>query len=81
MIDKLQHRWRVNSRREFFSRAGSGLAGLALGSMLAEDKAQGKDLLAPKPTHHPAGTRASAPPAWNQAKVEKSGIFAAPRLR
>ena len=36
MIDKLKHHWNVSSRREFFTRAGSGLAGMALASMLAE---------------------------------------------
>jgi len=58
MIDTLRHRWQVNSRREFFSRAGSGLAGLALGSLLAEDKAQAKDPMAPQPSHHPATAKA-----------------------
>ena len=36
MIDKLKHHWNVSSRREFFTQAGSGLAGMALASMLAE---------------------------------------------
>jgi hypothetical protein len=40
MIDKLRHHWNVSSRREFFTRAGSGLAGIALASMLAEDAAK-----------------------------------------
>ena len=47
---KLNHHWRVSSRREFFTRAGSGLAGIALASMLAEDGyAAAVDPLAPKP--------------------------------
>ena len=40
MIDKLRHHWNVSSRREFFTHAGSGLAGIALASMLAEDGAR-----------------------------------------
>jgi len=35
MLDKLRHHWNVSTRREFFTRAGSGLAGIALSSMLA----------------------------------------------
>lgn len=56
MLDKLKHHWNVSSRREFFTRAGSGLAGIALASMLAEDAAAAtaaiSDPLAPKPPHH-----------------------------
>ncbi|HVW85490.1 MAG TPA: DUF1501 domain-containing protein [Bryobacteraceae bacterium] len=52
MIDKLRHHWNVSSRREFFTRAGSGLAGIALTSMLAE-AAISTDPLAPKQPHHP----------------------------
>lgn len=52
MLDKLRHHWNVSSRREFFARAGSGLAGIALSSMLAE--AAVSDPLAPKKPHHPA---------------------------
>src|SRR3982750_1776595 len=57
MIDKLKHRWNVSSRRGFFTRAGSGLAGLALASMLSETGYAGPGvpvdpLLAKKP-HHP----------------------------
>ena len=37
MIEKLRHHWNVSTRREFFTRAGSGLAGIALASMLAEE--------------------------------------------
>jgi len=53
MIDKLRHHWNVSSRREFFTRAGSGLAGIALANMLAEDALasaprQAIDPLAPK---------------------------------
>ena len=36
MNRKLRHHWNVSNRREFFSRAGSGLGAIALGSMLAE---------------------------------------------
>src|ERR1700709_1556637 len=55
MIDKLRHHWNVSSRREFFTRAGSGLAGIALASMLAEDAAASTaDPLALKtPDHKP----------------------------
>jgi hypothetical protein len=31
---RISHRWNVRSRREFFTQAGSGLAGMALASML-----------------------------------------------
>ncbi len=55
MIHRLNHRWRVRTRREFFSNAGSGLAGIALGSMLAEQGAFAAkttaDPLSPKPPH------------------------------
>ncbi|MCC6536860.1 MAG: DUF1501 domain-containing protein [Bryobacterales bacterium] len=58
MIDKLAHRWPVRSRREFFEKAGSGLASMALASLLAEDRAQAasnvKDALAPRAGHHAA---------------------------
>src|SRR5579871_6157543 len=58
MLDLLKRRWNVSSRREFFTRAGSGLAGLALSSLLAEDGFGATtnviDPLAPKPAHHPA---------------------------
>jgi hypothetical protein len=37
VISKLRHHWNVSSRREFFTQAGSGLAGLALTCMLAEE--------------------------------------------
>jgi hypothetical protein len=49
MMNKLRHHWNVSSRREFFTRAGSGLAAIALANMLAEDGyAAGSDPLAPK---------------------------------
>src|ERR1700688_1154936 len=49
MMNKLRHHWNVSSRREFFTKAGSGLAAIALANMLAEDGyAAGRDPLAPK---------------------------------
>ncbi len=57
MLTKLGHHWRVTSRREFFTQAGSGLAGLALGSILAGDAAHAapvKDPMLPRPPHHDA---------------------------
>src|SRR5947209_6732770 len=58
MIDKLRHHWNVSSRREFFTRAGSGLAGIALANMLAEDgyaaRSAPADPLGAKKPHHPA---------------------------
>src|SRR5581483_1000188 len=52
----LAHRWNVRTRREFFSQAGSGLAAIALASMLGEDTrlqaAIPVDPLAPKKPHH-----------------------------
>ncbi len=58
-LSKLRHHWNVNSRRDFFTRAGSGLAGIALSAMLAEDAAAATarrqappDPLAPKTPHH-----------------------------
>ncbi|MSV28468.1 MAG: DUF1501 domain-containing protein [Bryobacterales bacterium] len=52
----MTHNWPVSNRREFFTRAGSGLAGMALASMLGEDRAFGAvshaDPLAPKKPHH-----------------------------
>ncbi|MBI3679306.1 MAG: DUF1501 domain-containing protein [Acidobacteria bacterium] len=55
MLRKLGHHWQVQTRREFFTQAGSGLAGIALGSMLAQDGLLGaakKDPMEPKPAHH-----------------------------
>src|SRR3982074_1430066 len=37
MIKNLAHHWQVSSRRQFFQRAGSGLAGIALANMLHQD--------------------------------------------
>jgi hypothetical protein len=51
MLNKLSHHWSVSSRREFFTRAGSGLAGIALSSLLRADTPP--DPLAPKQPHHP----------------------------
>src|SRR5689334_4572156 len=56
MEDKLRHHWQVASRREFFTRAGSGLAGIALASLLRGDSALAAalpDALAPRKPHHP----------------------------
>ena len=58
MLDKLKHHWNVSSRREFFTRAGSGVAGVALADMLASNGygATGRpvaaDPLAPRKAHH-----------------------------
>src|SRR6202167_6321671 len=51
-----KHHWQVSNRREFFTQAGSGLAGIALAAMLAEDgyaATTATDPLAPKPPHVP----------------------------
>ena len=56
MLNRLAHHWNVTSRREFFTRAGSGLAGIALASMLEQDAraaTAAPDPLAPKPPHYP----------------------------
>jgi hypothetical protein len=54
MLKRLAHHWNVSTRREFFSRAGSGLAGIALASLLGENgrAAGAPGVLAPKKTHH-----------------------------
>jgi hypothetical protein len=55
MNPKLHHHWPVRTRREFFLQAGSGLAGIALGALLAEDRASAAktaDPLAEKKPHH-----------------------------
>ena len=52
MLNKLKHHWNVSSRREFFTRAGSGLAGIALASLLDEEAKASLDPLAPKTPHH-----------------------------
>jgi len=53
----MEHYRRASSRRDFFTRAGSGLAGVALAHMLNEDRLQAgttsADPLAPKQPHHP----------------------------
>jgi hypothetical protein len=54
-MNKLHHHWPVRTRRDFFSQAGSGLAGIALGSLLSQDRvvaAKAADPLAPKKPHH-----------------------------
>src|SRR6185295_14384286 len=57
MLDRLSHNWRVRTRREFFTRAGSGLAGIALSSLLRQDAAfaasSAVDPMAAKQPHHP----------------------------
>jgi hypothetical protein len=50
MLHTLSHHWPVTSRREFFTQAGSGLAVMALASLL---RAESADPLAPKQPHHP----------------------------
>jgi uncharacterized protein DUF1501 len=55
MLDKLAHHWPITSRREFFTRAGSGLAGIALASLLQQDgngATVSNNALAPKQPHH-----------------------------
>ena len=37
MMERIGHHWPVRTRREFFTRAGSGLAGIALASMVKQD--------------------------------------------
>ena len=51
MHRKLAHNWSVQSRRDFFSKAGSGLAGMALSAMVAEGAKPNSDPLAPKKGH------------------------------
>jgi hypothetical protein len=56
MLKKLNHHWAVSSRREFFTRAGSGLAGIALASLLNQNAFAASssiiDPLAPKKPQH-----------------------------
>jgi len=56
MNNRLAHHWQVSSRRQFFQRAGSGLAGIALANMLHQDGLLASptlaDPLAPKKPHH-----------------------------
>ena len=57
MKPPLFHHWPVRTRREFFTQAGSGLAGLALTSMLAESGKAAtvrRDPMAPREPHHRA---------------------------
>ena len=50
---KLRHHWNVSSRRDFFTRAGSGLAGVALADLLAQKaSAATANPLAAKAPHH-----------------------------
>src|SRR5678815_6083597 len=51
ILNKLKHHWNVSNRREFFTQAGSGLAGIALAAMMAEDGYAATDPLAPKKPH------------------------------
>ena len=52
MLNQLKRHWKVSSRRDFFTQAGGGLAGIALAAMMAEDgHAASVDPLAPKPPH------------------------------
>jgi len=58
VLDKLRHHWNISSRREFFTRAGSGLSAIALANLLAEDgyaapKASPEPLAAKAPHHAP----------------------------
>ncbi|MBM3739974.1 MAG: DUF1501 domain-containing protein [Acidobacteria bacterium] len=61
MIDQLRHHWPVRTRREFFTRAGSGLAGIALAGLVAEDRAlaakSARDPLAARQPHHKPGAK------------------------
>ena len=54
MLNKIGHHWPVRSRREFFNQAGSGLAGLALASMMGQEAnaaAKPFDPMLPKVPH------------------------------
>ena len=55
MLNKIGHHWPVRSRREFFSQAGSGLAGIALASMMSADSqaaaSKAVDPMLPKEPH------------------------------
>ena len=56
MLDRLSHHWRVQSRRQFFTQAGSGLASIALANLLQQEGALAAsgpvDPMAPKQPHH-----------------------------
>ena len=55
MNHKLRHHWNVSSRRDFFTQAGSGLAGVALADLLAQNaSASTVNPLAAKAPHHAA---------------------------
>ena len=55
MNHKLRHHWNVSSRRDFFTQAGSGLAGVALADLLAQNaSAATVNPLAAKAPHHAA---------------------------
>lgn len=55
MNHKLRHHWNVSSRRDFFTRAGSGLAGVALADLLAQNaSAATVNPFAAKAPHHAA---------------------------
>ena len=55
MNHKLRHHWNVSSRRDFFTQAGSGLAGVALADLLAQNaSAAPVNPLAAKAPHHAA---------------------------
>ncbi len=58
MSNSLVHHWPIRTRREFFRNAGTGLASMALASLISEDRAAaapaGRDWLATRPGHHPA---------------------------
>ncbi|HYO81766.1 MAG TPA: DUF1501 domain-containing protein, partial [Bryobacteraceae bacterium] len=57
-MKSLFHHWPVRTRREFFTQAGSGLAGLALSSMLAEGSTPARrDPMAPREPHHKPGAK------------------------
>ncbi|MBS1825856.1 MAG: DUF1501 domain-containing protein [Acidobacteria bacterium] len=52
MLNKMKHQWQARSRREFFTQAGSGLAGLAFSSMLAEAAPKSADPMEARQPHH-----------------------------
>mgnify|MGYP000181470407 CR=1 FL=1 len=52
MLNQMKHHWQARSRREFFTQAGSGLAGLALSSMLAEAAPKSADPMESRQPHH-----------------------------
>ena len=57
MPNPIAHHWPVRTRRDFFGQAGTGLASMALASLVAENRAMATppsrvDFLATKPGHH-----------------------------